>query len=63
MWETLIATQDLGRLQALASILIRHGFGDLVNRLGLARALTRVGRILRISGKITGQARMITMIT
>lgn len=49
MWETLIATQDLGRLQALASILIRHGFGDLVNRLGLARALTRVGRILPLT--------------
>jgi ubiquinone biosynthesis protein len=46
VWETLIATQDLGRLQALATILIRYGFGDLVRRLGLAQALTRAGQVL-----------------
>ncbi|QDH70314.1 ABC1 kinase family protein [Marilutibacter alkalisoli] len=46
MWDTLVATQDLGRLHALASILIRHGFGDLVRRLGLAGALARMGRVL-----------------
>jgi ubiquinone biosynthesis protein len=49
VWETLIATQELGRLQALAAILIRYGFGDLVRRLGLARALTRAGKVLPLS--------------
>lgn len=49
MWETLIATHDLGRLQTLAAILIRYGFGDLVRRLGLARALTRVGKVLPLT--------------
>ncbi len=49
MWETLIATHDLGRLQTLAAILIRHGFGDLVRRSGLARALTRVGKVLPLT--------------
>lgn len=46
MWETLIATHDLGRLQTLAAILIRYGFGDMVRRLGLTQALTRVGKVL-----------------
>src|SRR5688572_27783799 len=46
MWDTLIATHDAARLQALAAILIRYGFGDLIRRLGLARALARAGRIL-----------------
>ena len=46
MWDTLIATHDAARLQALAAILIRYGFGDLIRRLGLARALARAGRVL-----------------
>ncbi|KAB8193944.1 ubiquinone biosynthesis protein UbiB, partial [Lysobacter maris] len=46
MWDTLITPHELGRLQTLASILIRHGFGDMVRRLGLARALARLGRAL-----------------
>lgn len=49
MWETLIAAHDLGRLQTLAAILIRYGFGDLVRRLGLERTLTRVGKVLPLS--------------
>jgi len=49
VWETLIATHDLGRLQTLAAILIRYGFGDLVRRLGLERALTRVGKVLPLN--------------
>ena len=49
MWETLMATHDLGRLQTLAAILVRYGFGDLVRRLGLARALTRVGKVLPLN--------------
>lgn len=46
MWDTLVATRDLGRVHALASILIRYGFGDLVHRLGLGRALARAGKVL-----------------
>ena len=49
MWETLMATHDVGRLQTLASILIRYGFGDIVHRLGLAQALTRIGKVLPLS--------------
>jgi ubiquinone biosynthesis protein len=46
MWDTLIATHDAGRVQAIAAILIRYGFGDLVQRLGLTRALARAGTFL-----------------
>ena len=46
MWEMLIASHDLGRVQALAAILIRYGFGDMVRRLGLAQALARAGKVV-----------------
>ena len=46
MWEMLIASHDLGRVQALAAILIRYGFGDVLRRLGLARALARSGKVV-----------------
>ncbi|MBB3277291.1 MULTISPECIES: AarF/UbiB family protein [Pseudoxanthomonas] len=46
MWETLGAVRDLGRLQEIASVLIRNGFGDMVRRVGLAGALERAGRLL-----------------
>lgn len=46
MWDTLLATHDAGRLQTLASILIRYGFGDVVRRLGLSRAIARAGKLL-----------------
>ncbi|WP_058835073.1 2-polyprenylphenol 6-hydroxylase [Luteimonas abyssi] len=46
MWETLGTVRDLGRLQEIASVLIRYGFGDLVQRIGLAGALERAGRLL-----------------
>ena len=53
MWEMLIASQDLGRVQSLAGILARYGFGDLLDRLGLVRALRRVGKVLPL-GQIEG---------
>ncbi len=37
--ETLTAARDLGRLQEIASVLIRFGFSDLVRRLGISHAL------------------------
>lgn len=46
MWETLGTVRDLGRLQEIAAVLIRYGFGDLVRRIGLADALERAGRLL-----------------
>ena len=41
-----MATRDLGRLHDLVAILIRHGFGDVVHRLGLESVLLRAGRVL-----------------
>ncbi|MCW8994619.1 MAG: AarF/UbiB family protein, partial [Psychromonas sp.] len=45
-WDTLGAARDIGRLNDIASILIRYGFGDLVYRLGLAGVLERAGKAL-----------------
>jgi ubiquinone biosynthesis protein len=36
--------RDLGRLEEIAAILIRYGFGELVDRLGMRRVLVRAGR-------------------
>lgn len=44
--ETLSAARDLGRLHEIATVLIRWGFGDIVNRLGMARILERAGKVL-----------------
>lgn len=38
--------RDLGRLQDIASVFVRYGFGDAVRRLGMAGALERAGKIL-----------------
>lgn len=51
MWNTLIATHDLGRLQTLAATLVRYGFGDLVRAAwgwgtGHAAAHVRVRHVL-----------------
>lgn len=44
--ETLTAARDLGRLQEIAGVLVRHGLGDAVRRMGLADALARAGHAL-----------------
>ena len=46
LWEALTAVRDLGRLHSLASILIRYGFSDMVQRLGMGHVLERAGRAL-----------------
>lgn len=46
LWQVLTSMRDLGRLQEIASILIRYGFGDMVRRMGMANALERGGRAL-----------------
>lgn len=45
--QALGVARDLGRLQEIASVLVRHGFGDTVRRLGLADALERAGHALK----------------
>lgn len=47
MWETLGTVRDLGRLQEIGSVLVRYGFGEFVQRIGLAGALERAGRLLQ----------------
>ncbi|SEO61556.1 AarF/ABC1/UbiB kinase family protein [Nitrosovibrio sp. Nv6] len=49
LWQALTAARDLGRLHEIASILIRHGFGDMVRRMGLANVLETAGRALHWS--------------
>jgi len=49
MLEHLHAFQDLARLRELSSILIRHGFGDLVRRAGVGSFLERAGELLSAS--------------
>lgn len=44
LWQAVTAARDLGRLQHIAAILIRYGFGDMVRRLGLADALEKAMR-------------------
>ena len=46
MIETLGAARDLGRLKDILGVLIRHGLGDTVRRLGLADSLQRAGHAL-----------------
>lgn len=46
LWQALASVRDLGRLHDIASVLIRYGFGDLVQRFGLSDALEEAGRAL-----------------
>ena len=45
-WEALDTPGELGRLRDIAAVLIRHGFGDVVQRIGIAAALERAGKFL-----------------
>jgi len=44
--HSLLSTRDLGRLQQIAGVFVRHGMGDAVRRLGWADALDRAGHAL-----------------
>src|SRR5687767_10003349 len=44
--ETISVMRDLPRLHQISSVLIRHGLGDLVRRLGVVTALEQAGQIL-----------------
>ena len=48
LWQALSAARDLGRVQDIATVLIRYGFGDLVRRIGMAGALEQAGRVLHL---------------
>ena len=48
--ETLGAARDMGRLNEILGILIRHGFGDTVRRLGLADRLARASQVVHWEG-------------
>lgn len=46
LWELLNAARDLGRVQDIASVMIRYGFGGVVRKLGIGGALERAGKAL-----------------
>ena len=46
LWEMLNAARDLGRIQDIAAILIRYGFGGFVHALGVGNALAKAGKVL-----------------
>ena len=46
LWETIGVVRDLPRVQEIATIMIRYGWGDLVRALGIGTVLERAGRIL-----------------
>lgn len=45
--ETIGAVRDMGRLSEIAGVLVRHGLGDSVRRLGLADRLERAGHAIQ----------------
>lgn len=53
--ETLGAMRDLPRLHEIGSVLIRHGLGDLVRRIGIAGILERAGQMLRPGDPVTAE--------
>ncbi len=46
LWQALSAARDLGRVQDIAAVLIRYGFGDLVQRIGMSGMLEKAGKVL-----------------
>lgn len=46
--ETVSAMRDLPRLHEITSVMIRHGFGDVMRRIGIISLLERAGQILHL---------------
>ncbi len=46
--QTLGIMRELPRLHEIASVFIRHGLGDFVQRIGIASVLERAGHLLRL---------------
>jgi len=55
--ETFSAMRDLPRLHQISSVLIRHGLGGFVQRIGIAGMLERAGQMLRF-GEATETVRL-----
>ena len=49
--QTLGIMRELPRLHEIASVFIRHGLGDFVQRIGVAGVLERAGHLLRLGEK------------
>jgi ubiquinone biosynthesis protein len=49
--KTISVVRDLGRLNEIATVLIRYGFGDIVQRVGLTDTLRRAGHVLHWQGR------------
>ena len=47
--ETVSAMRDLPRLHEITTVMIRHGFGDVMRRLGVITLLERAGQVLHLS--------------
>ena len=47
-WESLIAARDLGRLRDIVSILVRYGFSDAIQRMGLTTIIESAGKLLHL---------------
>ncbi|MBI5259975.1 MAG: ubiquinone biosynthesis protein UbiB [Burkholderiales bacterium] len=47
--QTLLSARDLGRLQHIAAVFVKHGLSDLVHRLGWADALGKAGHALHLA--------------
>ena len=50
--ETVSVMRDLPRLHEITSVFIRHGLGDIVQRIGVANLLERAGQILHWGAKL-----------
>ncbi|WP_035056930.1 ABC1 kinase family protein [Andreprevotia chitinilytica] len=48
--ETFTVMRDLPRVREITAILVRHGLGNLVQRLGLAKGVERAGDLLHLPG-------------
>ncbi|MDR3426999.1 AarF/UbiB family protein [Silvimonas sp.] len=48
--ETFTVMRDLPRVREIIAVLMRHGLGNLVQRLGLAKGLERASDLLRLPG-------------
>ncbi len=49
--ETFHVVRDLPRLRDIIAILVRHGMGNLVQRLGLAKGIEKASDLLHLPGK------------
>ena len=48
--ETFTVMRDLPRVREIVAVLVRHGLGNLVQRLGLARGIERASDLLHLPG-------------